>query len=185
MKNEIIRFFGTYWYLLPLALLAISLIRYLALAGSAYWLCYKVRTKQLHRYKIQSRTPERKQIRFEIRNSLTTAAIFTLTMIAAGLLYRSGYTRIYSDPVKYGKGYLFISFIWLIVLHDTYFYWTHRLLHTKWLLKHIHSVHHRSVNPTPWAAYVSFHHDASGICRFAFPLYIPDRIYECDGTPRL
>jgi Sterol desaturase len=44
----------------------------------------------------------------------------------------------------------------MILVHDTYFYWTHRLLHTKWLFKKIHTVHHRSVNPTPWAAY-AFH----------------------------
>jgi len=40
-------------------------------------------------------------------------------------------------------------------LHDAYFYWTHRVLHHRWLFK-VHSVHHRSRNPSPWAAY-AFH----------------------------
>ncbi len=40
----------------------------------------------------------------------------------------------------------------LLLLHDAYFYWCHRLLHTPWLLRHVHSVHHRSTVPTPLSA---------------------------------
>jgi Delta7-sterol 5-desaturase len=39
------------------------------------------------------------------------------------------------------------------VLQDTYFYWTHRLMHHRRLYRLFHRVHHRSTNPTPWAAY--------------------------------
>lgn len=28
------------------------------------------------------------------------------------------------------------------VIEDFVFYWGHRLLHTKWLYQHVHSVHH-------------------------------------------
>lgn len=31
----------------------------------------------------------------------------------------------------------------LDALHDTWFYWTHRLLHCKPLYKHVHYMHHR------------------------------------------
>jgi Delta7-sterol 5-desaturase len=44
----------------------------------------------------------------------------------------------------------------MILWHDFYFYWTHRLLHRPWWLRHVHAVHHRSRNPSPWAAY-AFH----------------------------
>ena len=40
-----------------------------------------------------------------------------------------------------------------IVVHDTWFYWTHRLMHHRRLFKLFHRVHHESTNPTPWAAY--------------------------------
>ena len=30
-----------------------------------------------------------------------------------------------------------------ILIEDTIFYWSHRVLHTRWLFKHIHSKHHR------------------------------------------
>ncbi|HKU42537.1 MAG TPA: hypothetical protein VJR89_30475, partial [Polyangiales bacterium] len=29
------------------------------------------------------------------------------------------------------------------LVQDTIFYWSHRVLHTRWLFKHIHSKHHR------------------------------------------
>lgn len=33
------------------------------------------------------------------------------------------------------------------ILEDFIFYWGHRLLHTKWLYKHVHSVHHEYATP--------------------------------------
>jgi len=38
-----------------------------------------------------------------------------------------------------------------IVLHDTYFYWTHRLVHWPPLYPWVHAGHHKSLAPTPWA----------------------------------
>ncbi len=40
----------------------------------------------------------------------------------------------------------------MFLLHDTWFYWTHRLLHLPWLAHH-HRHHHASRSPTPWTAY--------------------------------
>jgi Delta7-sterol 5-desaturase len=41
----------------------------------------------------------------------------------------------------------------MIVLHDTYFYWTHRLMHHPRLYRLFHRTHHLSTSPTPWSAY--------------------------------
>ncbi|KAG6436219.1 hypothetical protein SASPL_101104 [Salvia splendens] len=32
--------------------------------------------------------------------------------------------------------------LFYFILEDFVFYWGHRILHTKWLYKHVHSVHH-------------------------------------------
>ena len=40
----------------------------------------------------------------------------------------------------------------MIVIHETHFYFTHRLIHTPFLYRHVHSVHHNSVNPSPWSS---------------------------------
>ncbi|GMP89481.1 hypothetical protein CsSME_00041033 [Camellia sinensis var. sinensis] len=35
-----------------------------------------------------------------------------------------------------------IQILFYFILEDFVFYWGHRILHTKWLYKHVHSVHH-------------------------------------------
>ena len=42
---------------------------------------------------------------------------------------------------------LLFAFAW----GDFHFYWTHRMLHTKWLYKNVHKVHHESYNPDPFS----------------------------------
>ncbi|XP_010931225.1 very-long-chain aldehyde decarbonylase GL1-8 isoform X1 [Elaeis guineensis] len=37
--------------------------------------------------------------------------------------------------------------LFYFILEDFVFYWGHRLLHTKWLYKHVHSVHHEYATP--------------------------------------
>jgi sterol desaturase/sphingolipid hydroxylase (fatty acid hydroxylase superfamily) len=41
----------------------------------------------------------------------------------------------------------------MILMHDTYFYWTHRLMHHPLLFRWMHHTHHLATNPSPWAAY--------------------------------
>jgi sterol desaturase/sphingolipid hydroxylase (fatty acid hydroxylase superfamily) len=49
--------------------------------------------------------------------------------------------------------------VWLVVLtllapaiHEVHFFAIHRLIHTPFLYKWVHSVHHNSVNPSPWSS---------------------------------
>jgi sterol desaturase/sphingolipid hydroxylase (fatty acid hydroxylase superfamily) len=44
----------------------------------------------------------------------------------------------------------------VVLLHDTYFYWSHRLLHHRRIFPVVHALHHRSTNPSPFAA-LAFH----------------------------
>jgi sterol desaturase/sphingolipid hydroxylase (fatty acid hydroxylase superfamily) len=37
-------------------------------------------------------------------------------------------------------------------LHEVHFFVIHRAIHTKWLYKWVHSIHHNSVNPSPWSS---------------------------------
>ena len=57
---------------------------------------------------------------------------------------------------KHGFSYFIFSTFLLMMIHDIYFYLTHRAMHNKKIYSVIHSIHHKSNNPTPWAAF-SFH----------------------------
>ncbi|KPF77637.1 sterol desaturase [alpha proteobacterium AAP81b] len=99
----------------------------------------------------------RRQIAAEIRWSLVSALIYGLPaglMLAAWHQY--GLTQIQSDLGVAGLLWWPVSVALYLFLHDSWFYWTHRWMHTPRLFKHVHAVHHASKPPTAWAA-MSFH----------------------------
>jgi sterol desaturase/sphingolipid hydroxylase (fatty acid hydroxylase superfamily) len=49
--------------------------------------------------------------------------------------------------------WFWLAFPAMFVVHDTYFYWMHRLIHHPRLFKSFHIIHHKSTNPSPWAAF--------------------------------
>lgn len=144
------------WWWAILLVLILNAGRYILLPGIAYWICYHPGLKWLKKFKIQMAMPSKKQIRHELLFSFSSILILSAILIAGYLLYINDRTTLYTDISRYGYGYFFLSLVMMIIFLDTYFYWVHRLFHTRWFLKNIHSVHHRSANPTPLAAN-SFH----------------------------
>jgi sterol desaturase/sphingolipid hydroxylase (fatty acid hydroxylase superfamily) len=98
-----------------------------------------------------------RQIRSEIGWSLASASIYGIPagIVAWGWQER-GWTRIYSDDAAYPWWWIPASLLLYLLVHDSYFYWTHRLMHRPWWYKRMHAVHHASRPPTAWAA-MSFH----------------------------
>lgn len=98
-----------------------------------------------------------RQMRREIAWSLASAAIYGAP---AGILawgWRNhGWTQVYTDVHAYPLWYLPLSVLLYLVLHDTWFYWTHRWMHRPKPFKLAHAVHHASRPPTAWAA-MAFH----------------------------
>ena len=132
-----------------LAMTLIVAVRYLAASGFFAWLTDR-RLPGLY----DDRQP---QIRREIGWSLASAFIYGAP---AGLLawgwQERGWTRIYSSPDAYPLAWIPASILVYLLLHDTWFYWTHRLMHRPKIYKRMHAVHHASRNPTAWTA-MSFH----------------------------
>jgi Delta7-sterol 5-desaturase len=126
--------------------------RYLIFAGVAYIVFYLWKKKW--KPKINPLWPRNSSIYYEMAYSLCSILIFAIL----GLIIYSNkeYTLIYIEISDYPIWHLPFSFILSIIIHDTYFYWIHRLMHHPKLFRIFHKVHHHSNNPTPWAAY-SFH----------------------------
>lgn len=130
--------------------------RYFIFAGAFYLVFYIWKNKRFWHSKIQQRYPENKHILREIFYSLVTVLIFGVVIILTTIASKHGLTRIYPNISDHGYAYYVFSILLMILLHDTYFYWTHRLMHWKPLFKIAHKTHHLSINPTPFAAY-AFH----------------------------
>ena len=138
------------------SIIGVDFLRYFLSAGIVYWLVWRVFGRALAGRKISDVPPKPGQKWREFKNSMRTVVIFgstgTLIFITASL----GDTQIYENVADYGIAWWWASLLLISVLHDTWFYWTHRLLHRPWWFAKFHTVHHQSVHPTPWSAY-SFH----------------------------
>ena len=94
-----------------------------------------------------------KQIKMELFNSFRSICVFVALDILVFDLASNGLLLTYNDIAEYGLVWYFASVPVAIVLHDAYFYWTHRAMHHAKLYKRFHLTHHRSHNPTPFTAY--------------------------------
>ena len=97
--------------------------------------------------------PDAAQIRAEIADSLRTALIFSLVGLTTATGAAAGVLQVYMDLSERGWPWIAISTLLLIVLHDGWFYWAHRIMHHPRLFRRFHRTHHRSHNPTAFAAY--------------------------------
>ncbi|MDB5249566.1 MAG: hypothetical protein JWQ40_3960 [Segetibacter sp.] len=137
------------WY----GLLFVLTVRYFLIAGIAYAIWYKLIRKKVSYKKIQFRFPSNKDFRREIVYSVISILIFTL--VPALMLQTSlrQYTQYYNDLDQHSMLWFWLAFPLMFLIHDTYFYWMHRLMHHSRLFKLFHVVHHKSTNPSPWAAF--------------------------------
>jgi Delta7-sterol 5-desaturase len=131
--------------------------KYFLIAGPVFLIFYILFRKRFFFKKIQSKFPKVKDYVREIGFSTFSIIIFSLPPLL--LLYSDSirpHTTFYEHVEEYGTVYLIVSFPLMLLMHDTYFYWVHRIMHSPWFFKRIHLVHHKSTNPSPWAAY-AFH----------------------------
>ena len=137
-------------------LFSISLLRYFIIAGLPFLVYYVVRSKRLVKSKIQSRKASSKDFIREILHSMQTTSI--IVILAYIVLYTpvKPYTKVYDILSISDWWYLPLSVFLSLIIHDTYFYWMHRLIHYPKLFGYIHLLHHKSTNPSPWTSY-SFH----------------------------
>ena len=101
--------------------------------------------------KIQERRATGIDYRRELLASLRSVFVYaaTFTPVLWALSHGFGPQRIHDASA----GVIALYVVAMLIGHDTYFYWTHRLLHTPAFFRVWHRTHHRSITPTPFAAY--------------------------------
>jgi lathosterol oxidase len=98
-----------------------------------------------------------RHIRRELTYSFLTVVVFGM-VIATLISAPAGWVRacLYYQLDRYPAWWFGLSIVLMLLLHDTFFYWIHRAMHSRKLFAVMHKVHHQSVHPTAFAAY-SFH----------------------------
>lgn len=85
-----------------------------------------------------------------LRTFVTGMPIWTAIEVGILYAYANGYVpwlTFAEHPV-----YLFLLALLAPVIHETHFFLLHRAIHWPPLYKWVHSVHHNSVNPSPWSS---------------------------------
>lgn len=148
-----------------------ELSNYFLIAAIAFVVFYVLFKQRWSHKKIQQRQPKNQDYYREVGYSLLTMVIFAFVGL---MIYDSPvtpYTQLYFDISEMPMWWYYLSFPLMFILHDTYFYWMHRTVHHPALFKHVHLVHHKSTNPSPWAAY-AFHPWEALLEAAIFPIFV-------------
>ena len=145
-----------------------DLARYLIAAGLVYLLVNSALTAWLRRRRIRDTRPHWRQLPREMPASLRSILVYSIVGLAILVPIHTGHSQLYMDVSERGWIWFAISLAILIIGHDAWFYWTHRLMHRPRFYKALHSLHHKSNNPTPWTAYAFNTGEA-----FIHALYLP------------
>ncbi len=148
------------------------LVGYFGLGALVWLLCRRILPRLAPHRKIRADRPPKWQYLTEFLTSTRMILVSTLIMVifiyVAGPFLASRFGEIprFREPL-----WILASFFMTLVAHDTYFYWTHRLMHQPILFRALHLRHHRSYNPTPFSAY-SFSFGEALVQSMFLPLWL-------------
>ena len=154
--TEVIKVLSMDW---ALKMLAVNMI--LTFVWYQTWeLPLYISRRQGNRFKYNHKFPQDKKSSFfwfrnqtvdnMLRSMLIGVPVWSFLQVLMLWTFANGYI-VWLTP---SENPIWLAFMVLIVpiIHDFHFYCIHRLIHFPFLYKWIHSVHHKSVNPSPWSS---------------------------------
>ncbi|MFM1814923.1 MAG: hypothetical protein RLZ98_1618 [Pseudomonadota bacterium] len=93
------------------------------------------------------RRPKKDLVAMEIRQSVKSLALISLFLAGGLYVQGKGWTV---APLELGWVTTPVMFLVSLVIYDAWFYWGHRMMHTRTLYR-FHQHHHKSVVPSPWS----------------------------------
>lgn len=130
-----------------------TLERYLIFTVGVWLLLWVALRPWLAPRKIRESTPPARQLFTEFLFSMRSMVIFATVSVLTYFLYRAGAYPMMGIADRWGPLWFAVSLFAGIAGLDTWFYWSHRLMHDPRLFRRFHRRHHRSNNPSPFTAY--------------------------------
>ncbi|MEM7660755.1 MAG: sterol desaturase family protein [Pseudomonadota bacterium] len=135
-------------------------LRYLFGTVGVFLITWVVLKPVLKKRQIRKRPPRKllnRQVRRELKNSFQSILVFifayTFVELSVERLFGYDVFKVYGDASAYPVWWIPASIVFFAIGLDTWFYWTHRMMHHPKLFKFFHLEHHRSHSPTPFTAY--------------------------------
>ncbi|MCE2731780.1 MAG: sterol desaturase family protein [Flammeovirgaceae bacterium] len=152
---------------------------YASFAFPFFILFWIVGKKYFQRIRIQlTQRANTHHFKHDLLYSASTFLVFAILDVCFYFLHDLGYTNLYTEVADFGWPYLLISFFVVLFLDDTFFYWSHRAMHTSGLYRFFHRVHHESTDPSPLTAF-AFHPSEAlvenlmhVVLPFLFPIHV-------------
>ncbi|NQE64233.1 sterol desaturase family protein [Caulobacter sp. RHG1] len=149
----------------------VDVTRYATFAIGVWFVLWVVLAIPLASRKIRESRPPGRQLLIEFLTSIRSIMIFSTVGLLTFGLHRAGWLPGPDMAKTWGAAWLWTSIILMIIAHDAWFYWTHRLIHDRRLFRTFHRRHHRSNNPSPFTAY-SFDLGEAAINAVFVPLWL-------------
>ncbi len=124
---------------------------YFVLAPIFLFVCKQLERKKIL-HKIINKEVTKNQTVFEIKHSFKSILVFGFSILPVIYLVRIGQAALL--PNTWAN--IIVGLTMLTLWNEVHFYVVHRILHQKFMMKHVHVVHHKSTIPTVYSVY-SFH----------------------------
>ncbi|MEM9667180.1 MAG: sterol desaturase family protein [Bacteroidota bacterium] len=130
----------------------------LAVGGAVLLITRRLLRRPLsaRRIRVRGHKLDAKQVRHEVKHTLIAGLVSATQVFLLLHLEERGAVRMPEGLGPWGWPGTLATIFGLVLFNDLWFYGCHRLLHTRWLFRKVHSVHHGSIDVNPLTSY-SFH----------------------------
>jgi sterol desaturase/sphingolipid hydroxylase (fatty acid hydroxylase superfamily) len=130
----------------------VEFLTYFLVGALIFALVLQARRAGVFRLLIRNPSPNRGRVHMEVYNSALSVMLYNgVQLVARIAVLAFGFVVTFNNPLPLWE--VVLSFPLVLVVHDAYFYWTHRLMHAPALFKFFHWEHHKSQAPTVFTAY--------------------------------
>jgi sterol desaturase/sphingolipid hydroxylase (fatty acid hydroxylase superfamily) len=130
----------------------VEFLTYLLVGAAVFALALHLYSRGAFRFMIRAPGPRPAQVHREVYNSALSVMLYNgVQLVTRIFVLAFGYVITLNKPMPLWE--LALSFPLVLVVHDAYFYWTHRWMHHPMLFRTFHWEHHKSQAPTVFTAY--------------------------------
>ena len=130
----------------------VEFLSYVAFGALLFVLVLQISQRQSAWRLVRVPNPRPTQVHREVFNSARAVVLYNAVQLVARVFVLGfGYVYTANHPIPLWEFWLSLPLV--IVVHDAYFYWTHRLMHLPWAFQFFHWEHHKSQAPTVFTAY--------------------------------